>query len=55
MTTAVLNTKNSEVKNKITVVSYLVEETDYDAKFQKSKKSTLLLLITINLPFTYLM
>ena len=54
MTNTVLNTKISEVKNKIPVVGNLVKKESMALKYLKSKESTLLLLIMLNLRVTYL-
>ena len=55
MTSTVLNTKISEVENKIPTVSGLVKKTDYDAKLSDLKENISPLLIMINLQVTYLM
>ena len=54
MTTAVLNTKIEEVKNKIPSVSDLVEKTDYNAKKYQTLRQIILLLLIIGLEVTYL-
>ena len=54
MTTAVLNTKIEEVKNKIPSVSDLVEKTDYNAKKYQTLRQNILLLLIIGLEVTYL-
>ena len=51
VTTTVLNTKISEVKNKRKQSRKQIMK----LKYQKLSESTLLLLIVINLPVTYLM
>ena len=55
VTTTVMNTKISEVKNKIPIVIGLVKKTDYGAKKKTLRENISLLLITINLQMTYLM
>ena len=54
MTTAVLNTKIEEVKNKIPSVTDLVEKTDYNAKKYQTLRQNILLLLIIGLEVTYL-
>ena len=54
MTATVLNTKISEVENKIANVSGLVKKLDYDTKIKDIENKNLLLLIITNLRVKHL-